>query len=326
VVPEGLEVDWVDTLCRRALDSGVLRTDDVPERWADSEAAAALGIQTYASAPITRPDGEVVGTLCGISAERVEVGEEERQHASRRADAAEERLRARAEFLAVAEHKLKTPLAILTGWARTLQRDGLPSQMREKGLEVILATSARLNSDVEQLLRETTTEVVTANLDLHVIDLRPIVTEIVEDWDGSSEAHRNVLSAEAEVRACVDVRAVRIALEHLLENAIKYSPAGGDVEVALRSEGQDGAVLSVRDHGVGLPTRSRRLRPLPAGRPGRLGCGPGPPHRPVARHRHGRDGRLASGGGGRLLRRPPRRGRLTDVGDGSRVSSARSVR
>src|SRR5579862_1519455 len=63
-IPEGLTVPWNDTLCKRALDEGTLFCNDVAERWSDSEAATALGIKTYASAPVRTSDGLLVGTLC----------------------------------------------------------------------------------------------------------------------------------------------------------------------------------------------------------------------------------------------------------------------
>jgi diguanylate cyclase len=72
-IPEGLAVPWGDTLCRRALDEGQPFSCDVGERWGDSEAARALGIQTYLSTPVRMTDGALYGTLCAASAERHEL-------------------------------------------------------------------------------------------------------------------------------------------------------------------------------------------------------------------------------------------------------------
>lgn len=67
-IPEGITVDWSDTLCRRALDEGRLYTDNVADCWGDSEAARALGIRTYLSSPVRTPSGSLYGTLCAASA------------------------------------------------------------------------------------------------------------------------------------------------------------------------------------------------------------------------------------------------------------------
>ncbi|WP_313081258.1 sensor domain-containing diguanylate cyclase [Pulveribacter sp.] len=69
-IPEGLTVPWHDTLCKRALDEGRPVTEDVAACWSDSQAAAALGIQTYASAPVRLSDERLYGTLCAASADR----------------------------------------------------------------------------------------------------------------------------------------------------------------------------------------------------------------------------------------------------------------
>ena len=68
-IPEGLSVPWQDTLCRRALSEGRMCTTDVAECWGDSQAARALGIQTYVSAPVRMSDGHLYGTLCAASAQ-----------------------------------------------------------------------------------------------------------------------------------------------------------------------------------------------------------------------------------------------------------------
>lgn len=72
-IPEGLSVPWSDTLCKRALEEKSFLTTDVPACWGDSEAARALGLKTYLSAAVYTDDGALYGTLCGASAESVDV-------------------------------------------------------------------------------------------------------------------------------------------------------------------------------------------------------------------------------------------------------------
>ena len=75
LVSEGLRVAWSDSLCRRALEGGPQLTADVPRDYGDSAAARVLGIQSYVTVPVLR-EGRIVGTLCGISRERVELAPE----------------------------------------------------------------------------------------------------------------------------------------------------------------------------------------------------------------------------------------------------------
>jgi GAF domain-containing protein len=73
-IPEGLAVDWSDTVCRRALEQGVRYTDDVPATFPDSPAGKDLGLQTYLSVPLVNAQGDIEGTLCGASSRPVALG------------------------------------------------------------------------------------------------------------------------------------------------------------------------------------------------------------------------------------------------------------
>lgn len=78
-IPEGLEVPWEDTLCKRALDEKKLLTDDVSSCWGDSGAARELGLTTYLSEPVNIGESNLYGTLCGASRDKVKV-KPEAQH------------------------------------------------------------------------------------------------------------------------------------------------------------------------------------------------------------------------------------------------------
>ncbi|MCU3486506.1 sensor domain-containing diguanylate cyclase [Enterobacter hormaechei subsp. steigerwaltii] len=66
-IPEGFSVPWDETLCKRAIDSDTLFSNEVPDRWPECEAAKALGITTYMSVPVHLADGSLYGTLCAAS-------------------------------------------------------------------------------------------------------------------------------------------------------------------------------------------------------------------------------------------------------------------
>lgn len=78
-IPEGLEVDWGDTLCRRSIEEGRSYTDDVSGCWGDSGATRDLGIATYLGVPIRVGDGELYGTLCGVSRSQVVIARDVRK-------------------------------------------------------------------------------------------------------------------------------------------------------------------------------------------------------------------------------------------------------
>ncbi len=75
-IPEGLQVPWADTLCKRALDEGRNYVNNVTECWADSGAAQKLGIKTYVSTPVRFADGSLYGTLCAASTKSQSLSDE----------------------------------------------------------------------------------------------------------------------------------------------------------------------------------------------------------------------------------------------------------
>jgi diguanylate cyclase len=74
-IPEGLDVPWEGTLCKRALDEDRFYSDDVSNCWGDCEAARALGIATYASSPVRTDSGSLYGTLCAASSLRMPIND-----------------------------------------------------------------------------------------------------------------------------------------------------------------------------------------------------------------------------------------------------------
>lgn len=76
LIPEGLEVPWADTLCRRAIEQEQYQTTDVGQCWGDSEAASELGITSYVSRPVyVGEQRELYGTLCAASTQQQQPSE-----------------------------------------------------------------------------------------------------------------------------------------------------------------------------------------------------------------------------------------------------------
>ncbi len=167
--------------------------------------------------------------------------------------------RARSDFVATASHELRTPLAAVYGAIRTLRRDDIDLGDNDRAvlLEMIEAESVRLAQIVDQIL-------VAGQLDADAIDLELEPCDPVELAAGvveSAELHLpdgvslHVKGRSAQPILC-DPNKLRQVLSNLVDNAIKYSPDGGDVEIRLASE--NGATLiEVADEGLGIPTSER---------------------------------------------------------------------
>lgn len=176
--------------------------------------------------------------------------------------AAEDALRMREEFLSIASHELKTPLTTLSGHAqmalRRYQRDGyLEPERVVQSLETIRDQAGKLSRLINQLLDVTRLEAGKLMLERTPTDLAGLVERIASATRVVSEQHTITVEAPPSLEAWVDPLRLEQVLTNLLNNAVKYSPEGGQIEVVLVREGSDAVELGVRDHGLGIPVDKR---------------------------------------------------------------------
>jgi PAS domain S-box-containing protein len=165
------------------------------------------------------------------------------------------------EFISIAAHELRTPLAALTGYAEMLLRQterghGPPlATWQREALEEIQQGTARLVSLTEELLDLSRLQAGRLQLQRLPADLVPLVRQVVRRLQPTTARHQLTVQAPAEpLVALIDPHRLEQVLTNLVENAIKYSPQGGPVEVRVVPERDGRAILiSVQDHGIGIP-------------------------------------------------------------------------
>ncbi len=178
----------------------------------------------------------------------------------------QELVRSREEFLSIASHELKTPLTILKASAQILSRQVLQSDLdrnRITGCAQRLQVQVdRLETLVADLLDASRLQQGHLELRPEPYDLREIAGEILarfQDAPERSEHHRLTLDAPTPVIGLIDPARLDQVLTNLLSNALKYSPAGGEVRLAIHQCG-DQALIAVSDQGIGItPTEQIRL-------------------------------------------------------------------
>jgi signal transduction histidine kinase len=200
---------------------------------------------------------------------------------------AEQAVRARDEFLAIASHELKTPLAPLLLRLQTLERlvarDQLGSIPREKLLQLFGGAEGqvlRLDGLIDDLLDLTRIRAKRFRLDTAPVDLAAVVREVLDHHRAEVLAVGCTLSVEtpAPVHGSWDRRRLEQVVANLLTNAVKYAP-GSPIEVRVHG-GEAEATIAVRDHGPGIPVehQERIFRPFeraPRARGGPAGLGLG---------------------------------------------------
>jgi two-component system phosphate regulon sensor histidine kinase PhoR len=163
----------------------------------------------------------------------------------------------RREFVANVSHELRTPLTAIRGYAETLQGD-LSQEQRQQFLEVILRHADRLTALIEELLELSRIEGGMRELSPEPIDVAAMARSLLQDLKPRLDAKqlRAEVVAEQAPEARADRRALEQVLLNLLDNAIKYSDAGGAIEIAV-SGSEDGVRIEVSDTGIGIPDSDR---------------------------------------------------------------------
>src|SRR5712692_817676 len=167
--------------------------------------------------------------------------------------------RVKDEFIGIAAHELRSPLAVIKGFAQMLimqtNRGKGPTlaDWQTEAIQDIDQATSRLVELTEDLLDVTRLQAGRLELQLEPTDLVALVKRIVARFKVTTENHRiTVNSTQEHLVSNVDHRRIEQVFSNLINNAIKYSPAGGDIVITLDAD-QQYALFSIQDHGIGIP-------------------------------------------------------------------------
>ena len=162
------------------------------------------------------------------------------------------------EFVATISHELRTPLAAIYGSAQTLQREDLhlDENTRERLLDVISAESERLTRIAGDILLANTLDSGRLRLQTERVDLGELAHDVVDKMRAAFAERDDITIALARGNGAVGISAdpdkLRQVLINLIDNAVKYSPEGGRVDVEVEPR-ESGIRVAVRDEGIGIP-------------------------------------------------------------------------
>src|SRR5690348_8630880 len=169
--------------------------------------------------------------------------------------------RLRADFVSSVSHELRTPLAQIRMFAELLRMGWIRSaQEHTRSLDIIDQEARRLGHLVDKVLCFDRVERGENTLMTEQTELAPLVREVLEAFAPIANARRVQVrvSLDNDVTADVDRGAMRQVLINLLDNAVKYGPAGQTISVGLgRSADQRSARIWVEDEGPGIPPSER---------------------------------------------------------------------
>jgi PAS domain S-box-containing protein len=260
-----------------------LRADERVEHY-ETERVRKDGAPLHASVSLS-PLKDEAGSLIGVSKivrDITELKRRETQLRSARAEA-EAADRAKDEFLALLSHELRTPLTTIVGWIQMLRQARVDPSHQERALDTMARNARALTRMVEDLLDVSRIVAGKMMVDRRPVNLVSVIAETVESFQQEAKAKSVDLVPHTDTSLCVvsaDPGRMQQALMNLLGNALRYTPAGGRVDIHLSTHA-DRATIQVRDTGVGIEPdllphvfeRFRQGEGRAAGTKGGLGLG-----------------------------------------------------
>jgi signal transduction histidine kinase len=169
----------------------------------------------------------------------------------------------RDNFLTIAAHELKTPLTTIQGYSQLLShqvKQDLPQDAPvRRSAQMIEDRTRHLARLVEQVLDVSRLVASRMHLSLDDTDLVGLIEKLVMRFDQRHESHTFCLHLPDEpLRAVIDPTRLEQVMSNLIDNAVRYSPDGGRIDITVAREPSDeSVVLSVRDRGLGIAEEHR---------------------------------------------------------------------
>jgi len=160
--------------------------------------------------------------------------------------------RAHADFVANASHELRTPLAAIIGYVETLSDDkaGGDKQTRERFLGIIGREARRVQSLVEDLMSLSRIEALKHEAPTDPVDMVALVREVAGEFGDFSTVE--VVSDAGHAVVGGDRSQLAQVIRNLVDNALKYGKAQGNVAITIESSATGWLLLHVRDEGEGI--------------------------------------------------------------------------
>jgi PAS domain S-box-containing protein len=166
----------------------------------------------------------------------------------------------KSNFVASVSHELRTPLTAIMGFSSSIMTDKeLPEEMKEEFIGIIHEESLRLSRLIEDVLSISRIESGTIQINPEKHDLRLVLGQSCQTNQLNADNKNITLSVEMPEEfptLLIDSDSMRQVCDNLINNAIKFTPEGGRVDVMLTA-GAEEVQISVKDTGIGIPENLR---------------------------------------------------------------------
>lgn len=211
---------------------------------------------------ILRAKVTVFAELYRKTKELEELNRDLEQRVEKRTAELEAALQIRDEFLSVAAHELKTPITGLRAMTQIIDRklqkaeSQTPSWL-SNGIRTIDQQAERLTLLIGKLFDVSRLDQGKLAAELTKTNLAELAEKLVAAFAGRTKKHEIILAADPDLLLDVDPIGIEQVLSNLLDNAIKYSPDGGQIDVEVKRLDARHVYMSVRDRGIGISPEKR---------------------------------------------------------------------
>jgi signal transduction histidine kinase len=164
----------------------------------------------------------------------------------------------RTDFVDNFSHEFKTPIVSIKGFAEELKHDDLTREQRDEYLDIIISESTRLAALATNVLNLSRVEKQAILTKREPFDLTEQVRRCILLFENKWERRRLGLTVELdEVSVSGNEELLGLVWLNLIDNAVKFTPEGGNVEIRLHKRDHD-VTFSIRDDGYGIPEEARK--------------------------------------------------------------------
>jgi len=162
--------------------------------------------------------------------------------------------RRKTEFLAILSHELRNPPAPITNAVQVMRMSLPASDAKAFGLDIIARQSHQLHRIVDDLLdlsRASTNKMEMRTTRTNLTETIRTAIETSQSLMESQQHHFTANLPDKDIQLLADHARIAQAVSNLLNNATRYTPAGGNIDLTLRQDGND-ALITIKDSGVGI--------------------------------------------------------------------------
>ncbi len=224
----------------------------VPLRNVGREPVGVLEAINKIGGDFTRQDAEmltILADIAGVAVERARLNENLQQAYTDLNDLDQ----LKTNFISIASHELRTPLAVILGYLGFLREESSPEMADQ--FDTVLDAAVHLRTLIQDMLNFQYVDTGQEALVMSPVDLVELVRELTAVRDETAVAKQQSITIDLSDEALpvmADQNVIEVVIGNLIDNAIKFTPQGGHINISVARYGHEARVC-VRDNGIGIP-------------------------------------------------------------------------